>query len=44
MAKPNISKVNPVLARQALIDANGDRKAAFSRYIILRLHISGSLG
>ncbi len=33
MAK--INRVIPTLARQALINAKGDRKAAYSQYILL---------
>jgi len=43
MVKPNISKVNPAWARQALINAKGDRKAAYSRYIELHYRNTGRL-
>jgi len=43
MAKPDISKVNPIWARQALINANGDRKAAYSQYIKLYFKQTGRL-
>jgi len=43
MAKPDISKVNPAWARQALINAKGDRKAAYSRYIELHYRNTGKL-
>lgn len=43
MGKPDISKVNPAWARQALINAKGDRKAAYSRYIELHYRNTGRL-
>ena len=43
MAKPDISKVIPSLARQALKLAGGDRKAAYSRYIELHYKQTGRL-
>ena len=43
MAKPDISKVNSALARQALLLAGGDRKAAYSRYIELHYKQTGRL-
>ena len=43
MGKPDISKVIPVLARQALLLAGGDRKAAYSRYIKLHYKNTGKL-
>jgi len=41
--KPNISKVNLVMAKQALINAKSDRKKAYSQYIILHFHATGNL-
>ena len=41
MSKPDISKVIPSLARQALKLAGGDRKAAYSRYIQLYFRQTG---
>ena len=41
MGKPDISKVIPALARQALLLAGGDRKAAYSRYIQLYFSQTG---
>ena len=43
MPKPDISKVIPILARQALELAKGDRKATFSRYIQLYFQRTGRL-
>ena len=43
MGKPDISKVIPALARQALLLAGGDRKAAYSRYIVLHYRNTGKL-
>ena len=43
MGKPDISKVIPALARQALLLAGGDRKAAYSRYIQLYFRQTGRL-
>ena len=43
MGKPDISKVIPSLARQALLLAGGDRKAAYSRYIQLYFRQTGRL-
>lgn len=43
MGKPDISKVIPALARQALKLAGGDRKAAYSRYIQLYFRQTGRL-
>lgn len=43
MAKPDISKVIPSLARQALELAGGDRKVAYSRYIQLYFRQTGKL-
>ena len=43
MGKPDISKVIPALARQALLLADGDRKAAYSRYIQLYFRQTGRL-
>lgn len=43
MDKPDISKVNPAWARQALINTKGDRKAAYSRYIELHYRNTGRL-
>jgi hypothetical protein len=43
MGKPDISKVIPALARQALLLAGGDRKAAYSRYIELHYRNIGKL-
>ena len=43
MGKPDISKVIPSLARQALLLAGGDRKAAYSRYIQLYFSQTGRL-
>ena len=43
MGKPDISKVIPALARQALLLAGGDRKAAYSRYIQLYFRQTGKL-
>ena len=43
MAKADISKVIPSLARQALKLAGGDRKAAYSRYIQLYFRQTGRL-
>ena len=43
MGKPDISKVIPALARQALLLAGGDRKAAYSRYIELHYRNTGKL-
>jgi len=43
MGKPDISKVIPALARQALKLAGGDRKAAYSRYIELHYRNTGKL-
>ena len=43
MSKPDISKVIPSLARQALKLAGGDRKAAYSRYIQLYFRQTGRL-
>ena len=43
MGKPDISKVIPALARQALELAGGDRKVAYSRYIELHYRNTGNL-
>lgn len=43
MGKPDINKVIPALARQALLLAGGDRKAAYSRYIQLYFRQTGRL-
>ena len=43
MGKPDTSKVIPALARQALLLAGGDRKAAYSRYIQLYFRQTGRL-
>lgn len=43
MGKPDISKVIPALARQALLLADGDRKATYSRYIVLHYRDTGKL-
>jgi len=43
MAKPDISKVIPSLARQALELAGGDRQVAYSRYIQLYFRQTGKL-
>ncbi len=43
MAKPDISKVIPSLARQALKLAGGDRKIAYSNYIKLYFSQTGRL-
>lgn len=43
MAKPDINKANPLLAKQALINANFDRKAAYSNYIKLYYRQTGKL-
>ena len=43
MGKPDISKVIPSLARQALLLAGGDRKVAYSRYIQLYFSQTGRL-
>ena len=43
MGKPDISKVIPSLARQALKLAGGDRKVAYSRYIQLYFSQTGRL-
>jgi len=43
MAKADISKVIPSLARQALKLAGGDRKAAYSMYIQLYFRQTGRL-
>lgn len=43
MPKPDISKVIPSLARQALQLAKGDRKEAYSRYIQLHFRQTGVL-
>ena len=43
MPKPDVSKVIPSLARQALKNANGDRKAAYSQYIKLYFNQTGKL-
>jgi len=43
MGKPDISKVIPALARQALLLADGDRNAAYSRYIQLYFKQTGRL-
>ena len=43
MGKPDISKVIPALARQALLLAGSDRKAAYSRYIQLYFRQTGRL-
>jgi len=43
MGKPDISKVIPALARQALELAGGDRQVAYSRYIQLYFRQTGKL-
>lgn len=43
MAKANPDKVNPAAARAALQNAKGDRKAAYSQYIILHFRATGKL-
>ena len=43
MSKPDISKVIPSLARQALKLAGGDRKVVYSRYIQLYFRQTGRL-
>jgi hypothetical protein len=43
MGKPDISKVIPALARQALKLAGGDRKIAYSNYIKLYFSQTGRL-
>ena len=43
MAKPDISKVIPSLARQALKLAGGDRQIAYSNYIKLYFSQTGRL-
>lgn len=43
MGKGDPSKVIPKLALEALKMANGDRQAAFSRYIQLHYWLTGSL-
>jgi hypothetical protein len=43
MPKPDTSKVNPAWARQALINAKGNRKAAYSHYILICRKHTGNL-
>lgn len=43
MAKPKPERVHPVMAREALRRAGGDRKAAYSRYVQLSFQTRGSL-
>lgn len=43
MAKPDINKVNPSIAMQALINAKFERQAAYSNYIKLYYRQTGKL-
>ena len=43
MSKPDISKVNPQRATQALINAKHDSQKAYSQYIILCYRQTGKL-
>lgn len=41
--KPNINKVNSVIARQSLKNADEDRQKAYSQYILLMYRSTGRL-